>query len=162
ECLYDVLTPEGPVAALRPNQIFAVSLPFGLLETERRQAVVRIVQRELLTPVGLRTLEPGDPDYKPRYEGSPAQRDGAYHQGTVWPWLLGPFIDAYLIAFGPTAANLEYCRRLVEQLEECAASDGCVGSIAEIYDADVPRSPRGCPAQAWSVAEVARIRSQYF
>jgi predicted glycogen debranching enzyme len=162
ECLYDVLTPEGPVAALRPNQMFAVSMPFGLLEPERRQAVVRIVQRELLTPVGLRTLEPSDPDYKPRYEGSPAQRDGAYHQGTVWPWLLGPFIDAYLIAFGPTAANLEYCRRLVEQLEECAASDGCVGSIAEIYDADVPRSPRGCPAQAWSVAEVARIRSQYF
>jgi predicted glycogen debranching enzyme len=162
ECLYDLRTDEGPVAQLRPNQIFAVSLPFGLLEQEQARAVVRIVERELLTPVGLRTLEPADPDYKPRYAGSPDQRDGAYHQGTVWPWLLGPFIDAYLAAFGKTAGNLSHCRGLVEALEAAAALDGCVDSIAEIYDADEPRYPRGCPAQAWSVAEIARVKSQYF
>jgi len=161
-CLYDLLSPEGPVAQLRPNQIFAVSLPFGLLDQEQARAVVRIVERELLTPVGLRTLEPADPDYKPRYEGSPSDRDAAYHQGTVWPWLLGPFIDAYLAAFGKTAETLAYCRGLVERLEAEAATDGCFGSIAEIYDADEPRYPRGCPAQAWSVAEVARVKSQYF
>jgi len=162
QCLYDLLTPEGPVAKLRPNQIFAVSLPFGLLDQEQARAVVRIVERELLTPVGLRTLEPADPDYKPRYEGSPSERDGAYHQGTVWPWLLGPFIDAYLAAFGKTAQTLSYCRGLADTLEAAAATDGCVGSIAEIYDADEPRYPRGCPAQAWSVAEIARVKSQYF
>jgi glycogen debranching enzyme len=161
KCLYDLLAPEGPIARLRPNQIFAVSLPFGLLEEEQARAVVRIVERELLTPVGLRTLAPDDPDYRPRYQGSPAERDGAYHQGTVWPWLLGPFIDAYLAAFGKSPENLVYCRGLVEALEEQAARDGCVGSIAEIYDAEEPRYPRGCPAQAWSVAEVARVRAAY-
>jgi glycogen debranching enzyme len=160
-CLYDVLAPEGPVAKLRPNQIFAVSLPFGLLEAARQQAVVRTVERELLTPVGLRTLERADPDYKPRYRGSPAERDGAYHQGTVWPWLLGPFIDAYLTAFGKTEANLAYCRNLVVKLQAEAARAGCVGFIAEIYDAEEPRSPQGCPAQAWSLAEVARVKADY-
>jgi glycogen debranching enzyme len=161
QCLYDVLTPEGPDAKLRPNQIFAVSLPFGLLETEKQRAVVRIVERELLTSVGLRTLERSDPDYKPRYQGSPPERDGAYHQGTVWPWLLGPFIDAYLTAFGKTSESLAHCRKLVATLEAEAAQAGCVGSIAEIYDAEEPRYPRGCPAQAWSVAEVARLKAAY-
>jgi glycogen debranching enzyme len=166
DCLYDVLTPEGPDTTLRPNQIFAVSLPFGLLEAGRQQAVVRSVQRELLTSVGLRTLERSDPDYKPHYQGSPDQRDAAYHQGTVWPWLLGPFIDAYLAAFGKTEANLAYGRDLVAKLEAEAARSGCVGSIPEIYDAEIYdaeefRRPRGCPAQAWSVAEVARLKSDY-
>jgi glycogen debranching enzyme len=159
QCLYDVLTPQGPVAKLRPNQIFAVSLPFGLLERDRQQAVVRIVERELLTPVGLRTLEPADPDYKPHYRGSPVERDAAYHQGTVWPWLMGPFVDAYLAAFGKTTANLAYCRDRIVKLEAEAARSGCVGSIAEIYDAEEPRYPRGCPAQAWSVAEIARVKA---
>jgi predicted glycogen debranching enzyme len=161
QCLYDVLTPQGPDARLRPNQIFAVSLPFGLLEATQQQAVVCIVERELLTSVGLRTLERSDPDYKPRYQGSPAERDAAYHQGTVWPWLLGPFIDAYLIAFGKTSDNLAYCRKLVATLETEAAQGGCIGSIAEIYDAEEPRYPRGCPAQAWSVAEIARVKAAY-
>jgi glycogen debranching enzyme len=166
DCLYDVLTPEGPDTRLRPNQIFAVSLPFGLLEAGRQRAVVRSVQRELLTSVGLRTLERSDPDYKPHYQGSPDQRDAAYHQGTVWPWLLGPFIDAYLAAFGKTEANLAYGRDLVAKLEAEAARSGCIGSIPEIYDADIYdaeefRRPRGCPAQAWSVAEVARLKSDY-
>jgi len=113
--------------------------------------------------VGVRTLEPADPDYKPRYQGSPEERDAAYHQGTVWPWLMGPFIDAYLTAFGKTTANVGFCRNLVIKLEAEAAQAGCVGSIAEIYDAEIydgeaARNPRGCPAQAWSVAEVARVK----
>lgn len=160
-CLYDVLADEGPVKKLRPNQIFAVSLPYGLLERDRQQAVVRIVQQELLTPVGLRTLEPGDPDYWPRYEGSPVERDGAYHQGTVWPWLLGPFIDAYLAAFGATETTLNYCRGLIELLETESSKGGCLGSIAEVYDGDEPRRAGGCPAQAWSVAEIKRVRTLY-
>jgi glycogen debranching enzyme len=160
-CLYDVLAEEGPVAKLRPNQILAVSLGNGLLEPDEQQAVVRIVEQELLTPVGLRTLERSDPEYRPRYEGGPRERDGAYHQGTVWPWLLGPFVDAYLAAFGRTPATLEYCRSLVARLEEEAARAGCLGSIAEIYDAEEPRLPRGCTAQAWSVAEMARVKYRF-
>ena len=147
---------------IRPNQIFAVSLPYDLLDKRDQQAVVRIVHRELMTPVGLRTLEAGDPDYQPRYQGSPEQRDAAYHQGTVWPWLLGPFVDAYLIACGRTAKNLAYCRGLVDRMETEAARHGCLGAIAEIYDADEPRHPRGCPAQAWSMAEIDRLKAAYF
>jgi len=144
-CLFDVLTAEGPVEKLRPNQLFAVSLPHGLLETPQRQAVVRIVERELLTPVGLRTLERSDLDYKPHYQGSPLERDAAYHQGTVWPWLLGPYADACFHAFGQVDASL-------------FPSD----LTAEIYDGDEPRQPRGCPFQAWTVAEIARVRATYF
>jgi len=159
QCLYDVLTDDGPVEKLRPNQIFAVSLGGGLLDREQQQSVVRIVERELLTPAGLRTLEPNDPDYKGRYTGGPAERDSAYHQGTVWPWLMGPFIDAYLEAFGRTAETVEYCRELIGRLEECLAAGPCLGSAAEIYDGDEPRSAKGCPAQAWSVAELARTKA---
>lgn len=161
QCLYDVLGPDGPVDKIRPNQIFAVSLPHTLLDLEHQQAIVRVVQRELLTPVGLRTLEPSDSEYKGRYQGSAWDRDGAYHQGTVWPWLLGPFIDAYFKAFGLTPETRAYCLGLVEKLEAGAAHGGCVTSIAEIYDGDEPRFPRGCPAQAWSVAEIARVRAEY-
>ncbi len=160
-CLYDVLCPEGAIAKLRPNQIFAVSLPYGLLEQDQQQEVVRVVERELLTPVGLRTLEREDPEYKPRYQGSGLERDGAYHQGTVWPWLLGPYIDAYLTAYGKTSETLNYCRGLLEAIDSESAHHGCLGSVAEIYDADEPRYPRGCPAQAWSVAELMRVRIQH-
>jgi glycogen debranching enzyme len=141
-CLFDVLAPEGPVEKIRPNQIFAVSLPHALLETAARQAIVRVVERELLTDVGLRTLNRDDPDYKPHYQGPPAQRDAAYHQGTVWPWLLGPYFDACFQAFGRVDAKL-------------APPD----LTAEIYDGDAPREPRGCPFQAWTVAEIARLRA---
>lgn len=140
-CLFDVLTPEGPVEKLRPNQIFAVSLPHGLLETAEQQAIVRIVERELVTEVGLRTLSRDDAEYKPHYRGSPAERDAAYHQGTVWPWLLGPYFDASLNAFGR-------CDIALPDL------------TAEIYDGDEPREPRGCPFQAWTVAELARVRAR--
>jgi len=144
-CLFDVLAPEGPVEKIRPNQIFAVSLPHALLEMPERRAIVRIVKRELFTDVGLRTLNRADPDYKPRYEGPPAQRDTAYHQGTVWPWLLGPYFDACYQAFGHVDAKL-------------APPD----LTAEIYDGDEPRDSRGCPFQAWTVAEIARARAAYF
>jgi glycogen debranching enzyme len=160
-CLYDVLAQDGPVAKFRPNQIFAVSLRNGLLENEQERAVVQMVEKELLTPVGLRTLEPSDPEYKPHYQGSPWERDGAYHQGTVWPWLMGPFVDAYMTAFGDTPFTRAHCSRLVAGLEDEAAKSGCLGSIAEIYDGDAPRLPRGCPAQAWSVAEIARVKARY-
>jgi glycogen debranching enzyme len=159
ECLFDVLNERGPVAKLRPNQIFAVSLEHGLLPNDREQAVVRIVERELLTSVGLRTLERSDPEYKPRYQGSPQERDGAYHQGTVWPWLIGPFVEAYLVAFGNTELTRSHCGQLLHTMTEQTFAAGCLGSIAEIYDGDEPRYPRGCPAQAWSVAEVARARA---
>lgn len=159
ECLYDVVRDQGPSAEVRPNQIFAVSLPFGLLDPGQDQAVVRMVEAELLTPVGLRTLEPRDPNYKPRYEGDPAHRDAAYHQGTVWPWLLGPYITAYLKAFGPTEEALGYCRGLVAQIEPEFRSCG-LGTLAEIYDGDPPHRPAGCPAQAWSIAELLRVWKQ--
>jgi glycogen debranching enzyme len=164
QCLYDVLAEDGPVSKIRPNQVFtvslgAVSLGNDLLDRDQQQAVVRIVERELLTPVGLRTLERGDPEYKPRYEGGPAERDGAYHQGTVWPWLMGPFIDAYLCAFGKTPETLAYCRGLAGRFEEAVTRGPCLGSVPEIYDADEPHRARGCPAQAWSVAELARLKA---
>jgi glycogen debranching enzyme len=161
EYLYDVLTPDGPVDKFRPNQIFAVSLPYGLLDLPRQQAVVRSVSLRLLTPVGLRTLDPADPEYQGCYDGGPVDRDGAYHQGTVWPWLMGAFIDAYLAAFGQTPDTIEMCRDLIRGFDKESARRGCIGSIAEIYDGDEPRYPRGCPAQAWSVAEIARVRSAY-
>jgi glycogen debranching enzyme len=144
-CLFDVLAPDGPVDKLRPNQIFAVSLPHGLLEISERQAIVRVVERELLTIVGLRTLDRSDRAYQPRYQGSPAERDTAYHQGTVWPWLLGPYVDAYFRAFGHVESTL-----------------APANLTAEIYDGDEPREPRGCPFQAWTVAEIARVRMSYF
>ena len=160
-CLFDVLGHDGPIAKCRPNQIFAVSLRHGLLDNIQERAIVLLVEKELLTPVGLRTLETSDPEYKAHYQGSPWDRDGAYHQGTVWPWLMGPFVDAYIAAFGETPFTRAHCSRLVAGLEDEAAKGGCLDSIAEIYDGDAPRLPRGCPAQAWSVAEVARVKSRY-
>jgi predicted glycogen debranching enzyme len=155
--LFDVLLPEGPDRRLRPNQIFAVSLPFPLLDTPRRQAVVRAVERSLLTPVGLRTLAPDERDYQPHYGGGPRERDGAYHQGLVWPWLLGPFIRAYLNAFGRTRATRAHCRSLLSGLERHLAEEGCLGSISEILEPEPPHRPVGAPAQAWSVAEILHV-----
>ena len=164
QCLYDVVAESGPVSKLRPNQIFAVSLGNNLIDAPQAQAVVLSVERELLTPVGLRTLDRGDPDYKPRYQGGPSERDGAYHQGTVWPWLMGPFVDAYLCAFGRTPETLAHCRGLVQQFEDAVTTTGpCLGSVPEIFDgekpdAEAPHIARGCPAQAWSVAELMRLK----
>ncbi|MBS1829922.1 MAG: glycogen debranching enzyme family protein [Acidobacteria bacterium] len=158
-CLYDRIAPEGPDARVRPNQLFAVSLPFGLLDEEEQRAVVRVVEAELLTPVGLRTLAPGDGEYRGRYEGGPWQRDGAYHQGTVWPWLMGPYVDARLAALGCTAENVSLCMGLVSRMMG-ELERQCLGSVAEIYDGDEPRRAVGAPAQAWSVAELLRVRQK--
>jgi predicted glycogen debranching enzyme len=153
-CLYDVVTPEGPDASLRPNQLFALSLPYPLVDRAKAQSIIRVTRETLLTPAGLRTLEPGDPQYRPRYEGDVFSRDCAYHQGTVWPWLIGPFIDAYLYAFGNSAEAQAECRDIADSILKLM--DGyCAGSIGEVYDGDAPHHPGGCPAQLWSVAQLA-------
>jgi glycogen debranching enzyme len=126
-----------------------------MLSSERAHAVVETVERELLTPVGLRTLAPSDVRYRPRYEGDQYSRDSAYHQGTVWPWLLGPFITAYVRVNGGTSSAREHAHGLLRGLEEHLREAG-LGQISEIFDADEPHLPRGCFAQAWSVAEILR------
>jgi glycogen debranching enzyme len=151
--LYDVVDGEnGDDAACRPNQIIALSLAHPVLERRRWRAVMTVVRNELLTPFGLRTLSSKHPDYRPKYDGDLVSRDAAYHQGTVWPWLLGPFIDAWQRAFpGDAGAAAEFLAAFDAHL-----SDACIGSISEIFDAEPPYAPRGCVAQAWSVAEVLR------
>jgi predicted glycogen debranching enzyme len=154
--LYDCLSDEGtPDAAIRPNQIFAVSLPHALLTGERARRVVETVRRELLTPYGLRTLAPKSDAYRPTYEGDPYSRDTAYHQGTVWPWLLGPFITAFLKVNERSPANLETARGWTQAFR-AHLRDAGLGQVSEIFDAEPPHTPRGCIAQAWSVAELLR------
>jgi predicted glycogen debranching enzyme len=153
--LYDVVDGEqGDDDACRPNQIIAVSVPHSPLDRQHWPAVLETVTRELVTPVGLRTLSPEHPDYKRVYFGDLRDRDAAYHQGTVWPWLMGPFVDAWLAVHPEDAAG---ARRWLEPLLRHVTDSGCVGSISEIFDAEPPFLPRGCCAQAWSVAEVARL-----
>src|SRR5579884_90533 len=151
-CLYDVLTSSGPHARLRPNQLFALSLRFPLLDVGTARRVVETVQAALLTPAGLRTLDPNDPEYCPRFEGPMSERDRAYHKGTVWPWLIGPFVNAYLFAHGDSKEALQFCRDLLKEMakELCTC---CLGSFSEVYDAEPPHRPGGCPAQLWSVAQ---------
>jgi predicted glycogen debranching enzyme len=156
-CLYDVIDGDARDASMRPNQIFAVSLFHKMLPPEKARAVVDAVARQLLTPYGLRTLAPGDPRYRGRYEGDPASRDSAYHQGTVWPWLLGPFIDAYLYVHDRSPEAQAQARQWLAELLRYAGDEG-VGQIPEVFDGDAPQRPGGCIAQAWSVAELLRIR----
>lgn len=161
-CLYDVIDVDhqpGVVdGAVRPNQVFAVGgLPLMLVDGERAARIVDIVEQKLLTPLGLRTLAPDEPGYTPRYEGGPSQRDGAYHQGTVWPWLMGPFVEAWVRVEGATpAAKREARQRFVEPLLQHVDVAG-VGHVSEIADATPPFTPKGCPFQAWSVGELLRI-----
>jgi len=155
-CLYDVVDNGVPDASIRPNQILAVSLHHSMLSRDCGQAVVEIVERELLTPVGLRTLSPSDPRYRPRYEGDQTGRDSAYHQGTVWPWLLGPFVTAYVRVNGGTEEARERAHEMLRGVEEHLREAG-LGQISEIFDGDAPHSSRGCFAQAWSVAEILRV-----
>ncbi len=152
--LYDVIAPNGsPDASLRPNQIFAVSLPFPVISGDPAKSVVETVTAHLLTPFGLRTLAPGSPDYRPHYgPGDQSTRDGAYHQGTVWPWLLGAFCDAHLQVYGDKAKT----RALLDTLLSAGLTEYGIGTLAEIFDAEAPYAPNGCPAQAWSVAEILR------
>ena len=150
--LYDVLDgPEGDDPSIRPNAVIAASLEPSPLENAWCRAVVDVAARKLLTPYGLRSLAPDDPRYAGRYQGSPLERDSVYHQGPVWPWLLGPFVEAHLRAYGhPSAA-----RALLEPIAGHLAEGG-LGSVSEILDGNAPHTPRGCPWQAWSVSEILR------
>jgi predicted glycogen debranching enzyme len=152
-CCFDVIDSPGigNDAALRPNQIFAVSLPVCPLSPEKQRAVVDVCARHLLTSHGLRSLAPGEPGYTGHYGGSPRDRDAAYHQGTVWGWLLGPFAIAHLRVYG----NREAALRFLEPLGRQIYASG-LGTLSEIFDGDAPFTPRGCIAQAWTVAEVLR------
>jgi predicted glycogen debranching enzyme len=154
-CLYDVVNGGPPDPSIRPNQILAVSLPYSMLTAERAKRVVEKVQEQLLTPYGLRSLAPSDPQYRGRYTGDPAQRDSAYHQGPVWPWLMGPFITAYVKINGGSEVARRQAMQWLEPLKE-HLSDGGLGHISEILDGDAPQRPCGCIAQAWSIAEVLR------
>ena len=144
-CLYDV----AGDASIRPNQIFAISLPHPLIDGSRAESVLRVVEQRLLTPFGLRSLDPADPRFVPKYEGTVEQRDGAYHQGTVWAWLIGPYVTAVRRVRGRTRSALQQIEKNLDA--------ACVGSISEIFDGTEPFAPRGCVAQAWSVGEVARV-----
>jgi predicted glycogen debranching enzyme len=151
--LYDVIDgPEGDAdACLRPNQLLAVSLPHSPLSPQQQQAVVDACAHALVTPRGLRSLAPGEPGYVPRYGGGQRERDGAYHQGTVWAWLIGPFVDAHYRVYHDAAKARAYLQPFSQHLTEAG-----LGSISEIFDAEPPFNPHGCFAQAWSVAEVLR------
>ncbi|MGQ0811106.1 MAG: amylo-alpha-1,6-glucosidase [Nitrospiraceae bacterium] len=154
--LYDVIDgPEGNDAALRPNQVYVVAHCPELLSKEQTKRVVQVIEEQLLTPVGLRTLAPGHPQYRSRCEGGVSDRDDAYHQGTVWPFLLGPFITAWLTANGKSAVLRTKARTFLSGLEQ-HLEEACLGQISEIFDGEAPHRPRGCFAQAWSVAEPLR------
>jgi glycogen debranching enzyme len=147
---------------IRPNQVLAAGgLPFEVITPELRAGIVALAERELLTPLGLRTLSPSDPDYCPRYAGGPAERDGAYHQGTAWPWLLGPFVAAWLAVHGDAPGSLATARaearaRFLAPLRDHLHAAG-LGHVSEVADGDPPHHPGGCPFQAWSLGELIRI-----
>jgi glycogen debranching enzyme len=156
-CLFDVLDANGADASLRPNQIFAVSLDFTMLDKDKSAQVVNMVNRELVTPYGLRTLALSDPKFVGKCFGDRLSRDTAYHNGTIWPWLLGPFITAYLKVNGYSAQPREYAmKNLVLPLFSTGINQAGLGTLSEIYDCDSPNTPRGCISQAWSVAEPLR------
>jgi predicted glycogen debranching enzyme len=154
-CLYDVVNENAADASIRPNQVFAVSLHHPLVTGDRAKSVLNMIQRELLTPYGLRTLSPQDPKYRGRFEGDMGSRDSAYHQGTVWPWLLGPFISAYVTTYGRTDDVLAKLADWLEPLRKYMFDLG-VGQLPEVFDGDAPHRPGGCFAQTWSVAEILR------
>jgi predicted glycogen debranching enzyme len=151
--LFDVVDDERRDGAIRPNQILALSLPFGLLEGTRARQVLETVEKHLLTPLGLRSLSPQDLDFKAIYQGDAYQRDAAYHQGTVWAWLLGPYLTALVRVRGK--AGRKQGLKLVQAIQDHLSEAG-IGQISEIFDGDAPHEPRGCIAQAWSVAEILR------
>jgi predicted glycogen debranching enzyme len=153
--LFDVVDGDVRDASIRPNQIFAASLHHSMLSRDKAQRILETVERELLTPYGLRSLAPRDPQYRPRYEGDSLSRDGAYHQGTVWAWLIGPFITAYTKAHDRSDDAREQARIWLANFQAHLSEAG-LGHISEIFDGDAPHKPDGCIAQAWSVAEVLR------
>jgi len=162
--LYDVIDENGnPDPSLRPNQLLAASLPFALIDDEQACAILKIIDEKLYTPVGLRSLAPGDPRYVGVYGGDPNKRDACYHQGTVWSWLLGPYIDAIMYApdyTGPDGlSGKEKARKIIDTFSHHLHTS-CVGSISEMFDGETPHFPRGCVAQAWSVGEILRVTKE--
>ena len=155
ECLYDAVNGGPPDSIIRPNQIIAVSLPHTMLSPGRAKHVVEIAREHLLTPYGLRSLAPSDPQYRGRYTGDPASRDAAYHQGTVWPWLMGPFLTAYIKVHGGGEPARRQAHSWLSAFKEHFTDSG-LGQVSEIFDGDAPHRPVGCIAQAWSVAELLR------
>ena len=143
-------------SSIRPNQLLAVSLHHSMVPNSLALRILDVVTRELLTPYGLRTLSPTDPAYRGRYEGGPGERDSAYHQGTVWPWLLGAYAAAFCRVNGDGPRTAEALRALLAPLEAFLLGEG-LGQLPEIFDGDAPHQPRGCVAQAWSVAEILRV-----
>jgi predicted glycogen debranching enzyme len=155
--LYDLIDENGQKdSTLRPNQLLAISLPFNLIDGEPAKSIMKIVEAKLYTPFGLRTLPPGDANYTGIYGGDVYHRDSAYHQGTAWSWLLGPYVDA----LARTEPNTDKIQSVINAFEK-HLHEGCIGSVAEIFDADEPHLPRGCVAQAWGVAEWLRIVKDY-
>jgi predicted glycogen debranching enzyme len=155
--LADVVSNEGRDTSIRCNQIFAASLPHSPLNEEQRAAVVEVVRRELLTPYGLRTLAATDPKYHPKYGKTRFERDKSYHNGTVWPWPVGAFFEAYLRTNNRSPEAMTQVKAWMQPLVEHLNNDACIGSISEIFDAEPPHRGCGCYAQAWSVAEILRI-----
>ena len=156
QCLFDVVDGDEPDDHIRPNQVYAVSLPFSLLPEEQEKAVVALVEKELFVGCGLRSLAPDHPDYHGIYCGALAKRDAAYHQGTAWGFLLGGFFSAYMKVNHHSSSAAENAVRMLEPVRKHLTDSGCIGSISEIFDGDAPHNPRGCYAQAWSVGEVLR------
>ena len=156
QCLFDVVDGDEPDDHIRPNQIYAVSLPFSLLPEEQEKAVVALVEKELFVGYGLRSLAPDHPDYHGIYCGALAKRDAAYHQGTAWGFLLGGFFSAYMKVNHHSSSAAQNTIRMLEPVRKHLSDSGCIGSISEIFDGDAPHNPRGCYAQAWSVGEVLR------
>lgn len=156
QCLFDVVDGDEPDDHIRPNQIYAVSLPFSLLPEEQEKAVVALVEKELFVGCGLRSLAPDHPDYHGIYCGALAKRDAAYHQGTAWGFLLGGFFSAYMKVNHHSSSAAENAVRMLEPVRKHLSDSGCIGSISEIFDGDAPHNPRGCYAQTWSVGEVLR------
>jgi predicted glycogen debranching enzyme len=157
--LYDVIDEkENPDATLRPNQLFAINLPFALIEGEQAEAVLKIMEEQLYTPVGLKSLPKSDVHYVPVYGGDTYHRDSSYHEGTVWSWLLGPYIDALMKS--ESENKKAKAKKVIEDFKY-HLNEGCIGSVSEIFDADEPHHPRGCVAQAWGVAEILRVIKDY-
>ena len=163
--LYDVIDENGiPDATLRPNQLFAISLPFQLIEDDKAKSILKIVEKKLYTPVGLRSLPKDDTRYECVYGGDAYKRDSCYHQGTVWSWLLGAYVDALMSEPGFVGLDglngKERAKKVIEDFQY-HLNEACIGSVSEIFDADAPHYPRGCVAQAWGVGEILRVIKEY-
>jgi len=157
--LYDVIDENGILnAELRPNQLFAISLPFTLLDRDKAKKVLQVVTEKLYTPVGLKSLPADDVHYIHQYGGDQWHRDSAYHEGTVWSWLLGAYVDAVMKVHGAKGKTI--AQKIISEFKY-HLNEGCIGSVSEIFDADAPHHPRGCIAQAWGVAEVLRVIKDY-